>query len=72
MGWWVDLTTASLRLNERSIGKLLFVLFAIDLSKKHGHKVWALLHSLAERYAQGIAGMAPFVDALRRMLGRLR
>lgn len=72
IGWWIDLTAATIRPSDRGIRKIVFAFFAVDASgasviSSHQYQVMA---SLACRYSEYLTGARPFVRSLFRLTSK--
>jgi hypothetical protein len=67
IGWWVSLTRESLRPSDKGIRKLFWAFLVLADKQQLLLKDYERLASLAERYANGLLCMRPFVRALHNM-----
>lgn len=68
LGWHIDFTVNRVRPSDRGIRKLAYAFFSFDVRSGQPLNKWQELHSLAERYSDGLLGTSDFVQPLAAML----
>jgi len=68
LAWHINLAAGTIRLKEKAIGKLTFVLFLFDYDKSLPLQYWQCLTSLVYYYAKGIRGMEAFISPISKMI----
>jgi hypothetical protein len=71
IGWWISLTSASLRPSNKGIHKLFWAFLVLADKQQLLLKDYERLSSLAERYSTGLICMRPFVRALHNMTANM-
>ena len=68
LGWHIDFRTNSVRPSDRGIRKIAYAFFSFDIQARLPLKKWQELHSLAERYSNGLLATSDLVQPLAGML----
>jgi hypothetical protein len=68
LGWHIDFPRNQVRPSDRGIRKLAYAFFSVNMFEGQPLVKWQELHSLAERYSDGLLGASGFVQPLQDML----
>lgn len=68
LGWFIDFSLNQVRPSDRGIRKLAHAFFSVNMLEGQPLVKWQELHSLAERYSDGLLGACDLVQPLKDML----